>query len=120
MKNWSSSNLISMIAIYHVAPGKHLEFIKWMADRQAVSESLGHPIADWYVHLDGDSWDYVAVAPILTEAQENQAEAALKQRGLTTGFAAGIELRHFILSHTDTKVAGPMLPSEMLAAAQGR
>lgn len=108
------------ISIYHIAPGKHVEFLGWMEARQSISESLGFELANWYAHIDGDSWDYIVVAPMLTEEQEKQVEAQSQRRGLTTGFAAGIELRHYMLSHTDTIAIGPVSASELASMAQGR
>ena len=108
------------ISIYHIAPGKHVDFLKWMEARESISESLGFPLSSWYAHIDGDSWDYIVVAPTLTEDQEKQVETQSQRRGLTTGFAAGIELRHYILSHTDTIAAGPVSASELASMARGR
>ena len=110
----------ALVSIYHVAPGKHLDFLKWMAAREAVDQSLGLAPTKWYAHLDGDSWDYVAVGPALTDEQDEQVESEAGRRGLTTGFAAGIELRHFIRSHTDTTVLGPLSAADLVSAAQGR
>ena len=31
------------IALYRVAPGKHLEFLKWLADRDAIDKEAGVP-----------------------------------------------------------------------------
>ena len=107
------------ISIYHIAPGKHLDFLKWMAAREGINKSLGFPQAEWYAHVDGDSWDYVVIAPKLSDEQEEQADADARKRGLSTGFAAGLELRHFIRSHTDTISVGPITPSRLVAAAQG-
>ncbi len=107
-----------IVSIYHVAPGQHINFLKWQAARAAVNQSLGFPPTSWYAHLDGDSWDYVAVAPKLTEQQEMQADVEARNRGLTSGFAAGIELRHFMLSHTDTIAMGPVSVTELVALAQ--
>ncbi len=109
-----------MISIYHVAPGKHVDFLRWMGAREGISESLGFPLASWYAHLDGDSWDYIVVSPVLTEEQEEQVEEQSQRRGLTTGFAAGIELRRLMLSHTDTVALGPVSASELASMAQGR
>ena len=106
------------ISIYHIAPGKHVDFLKWMEARESISESLGFPLSSWYAHIDGDSWDYIVVAPTLTEDQEKQVETQSQRRGLTTGFAAGIELRHYILSHTDTIAAGPVSATELVALGQ--
>ncbi len=108
----------AMVSIYHVAPGQHLNFLKWQAAREAVSRSLGFPPTSWYAHLDGDSWDYISVGPRLSEQQEMQADREARNRGLTSGFAAGIELRHFMLSHTDTIAAGPVSATELVALGQ--
>ena len=106
------------VSIYHVAPGQHISFLKWHAAREVVNQSLGLPKTSWYAHLDGDSWDYVSVGPKLTERQEMQVERETRNRGLTTGFAAGIELRHFILSHTDTIAMGPVSATELATLGQ--
>ncbi len=108
----------AIVSLYHVAPGQHINFLEWQAAREAVNQSLGFPATSWYAHLDGDSWDYVIVAPRLTEQQEMQADVEARNRGLTSGFAAGIELRHFILSHTDTIVVGPVSATELVTLGQ--
>ena len=103
----------TIVSIYHVAPGKHVAFLKWMADRDAIDKGLGLPLAQWYVHMQGDSWDYVGIAPELSEAQQKKSDDAAKARGLATGPRASIEFRQFITSHTDTISAGPMTASEL-------
>ena len=108
----------AMVSIYHVAPGQHINFLKWQAAREAVNQSLGFPPTSWYAHLDGDSWDYIAVGPRLTAQQEMQVDRETRNRGLTSGFAAGIELRHFMLSHTDTITMGPVSVSELVTLGQ--
>ncbi len=109
----------SLVSIYHVAAGQHLAFLQWMAAREAIDVQLGIPATQWYAHLDGDSWDYAAVGPVTTDEQERAVEAAAKAQGLTTGFAAGIELRHLINSHTDTFALGPISATDLVALAQG-
>jgi hypothetical protein len=108
----------AMVSIYHIAPAQHINFLKWQAAREAVNQSLGLPPTSWYAHLDGDSWDYVAIGPRLTERQEAQVESEARDRGLTTGLAAGIELRHFMLSHTDTIALGPVSATELVTLGQ--
>ena len=54
----------------------------------------------------------------LTEQQEMQVEREAGNRGLTTGFASGIEIRHFILSHTDTISLGPVSVTELATLGQ--
>lgn len=107
---------VSVVSIYHVAPGKHVEFLKWMAAREAVAKEAGLPAGQWYAHMDGDSWDYVAIGPKPSDADDKKAMELGKKKGLKTGPAGGIELRSLISSHTDTFAAGPLSAAEILKA----
>lgn len=106
----------AIVSLYRVAPGKHEAFLKWMADRDAIDKQLGLPRAQWYAHYQGDSWDYVAIAPELTDAQQKKEDDAAKAKGLTIGAKASVEFRQFIASHTDTVAFGPMSASELAGA----
>ena len=106
----------AIVSLYRVAPGKHEAFLKWMADRDAIDKQLGLPRAQWYAHYQGDSWDYVAIAPELTDAQQKKEDDAAKAKGLTFGARASVEFRQFIASHTDTVAFGPMSASELAGA----
>ncbi len=103
----------SLISIYRIAPGKQADFLKWMATREAVGKEIGIAATQWYAHVDGDSWDYVAVGPDNNAEQDKKLEAALKKHGLTTGFKQNLEVRQFISSHTDTFAVGPVTVSEL-------
>lgn len=103
----------AIISIYRIAPGKQLDFIKWMANRDAVDREAGVPATQWYAHLDGDSWDYVAIAPNLDRATSDKSDAAARKHGLKVGMASGLELRTLMSSHTDTISAGPYTASEL-------
>src|SRR5262245_3269205 len=93
-----------MVAIYQIAPGKHLDFLKWMAAREAVLKEAGAPVPTWYVHRDGGSWDYISIAPVLDGAKQDEMEkkvdALAKQKGLAIGFKASLEFRQFVSSHS--------------------
>ena len=106
----------SIVSIYRIAPGKHLAFLKWMAAREALGASAGVPATQWYRHLDGDSWDYVAIAPD-TRTMDDKLDAAAKQKGLTSGVKASLELRQWMAVHTDTYAAGPMTAEQMAQEA---
>jgi len=108
---------VAIVSIYHVAPGKHLEFLKWMAAREEVDKSLGLEPGRWYAHMDGASWDFVAISPERTDEEDARIDKVLREKGLTTHFAAALELRHLISSHSDTFAAGPYTASELVAAA---
>ena len=105
------------VSIYRVAPGKHLEFLKWMAAREALDGEAGVPATQWYAHMSGDSWDYVAIGPDLDEATSDKVDAAARKRGLTVGPKAGLEFRQLMGWHSDTVVAGPMSATQLVDAA---
>jgi hypothetical protein len=105
------------IALYRVAPGKQLDFLKWMAETDAIDKEAGVPVSQVYAHTNGDSWDYMQIAPDLTKEQQAKVDEVSKKRGRKTGIAAGLEFRTFIAWHTDTMTVGPMTPAELVAAA---
>lgn len=107
----------SIVSIYRIAPGKHLAFLKWMAAREAADASAGIPATQWYRHLDGDSWDYVGIAPAMDDATGQKSDAAAKSRGLSTGMKAGLELRELMASHTDTYASGPSTAAQLVQEA---
>jgi hypothetical protein len=106
-----------VVAIYHVAPGKHAEFLKWMAARDAIAKQAGIADTQWYAHLDGDSWDYLSIGPKTTDAQDDKTDEIAKSKGMTSGFAAGVEFRTMISSHTDTYARGPTTSAALAEAA---
>ena len=120
MKQASPNPPTMIVAIYRVATGKHLDFLKYMAQGNAIATEAGVGATQWYAHLDGDSWDFVTISPATTDEQDKKVDALRKQRGLPTGFAAGIEFRQFISSHTDTYARGPTTAAELVAAAGQR
>jgi hypothetical protein len=107
----------SVVSIYHVAPGKHLEFLRWQAARDAASAEAGIGAAQWYAHMDGDSWDFVSISPATTDAQDDKVDAILKSKKLTTGYKAALEFRTMITSHTDTYARGPTTAAALVEAA---
>jgi hypothetical protein len=108
-----------IVAIYHVAPGKHLDMLKWFAAREAIDKEAGVRPMQWYVHTDGDSWDFVSIAPKLTDAEDAKVDELSKKKGLKTGLPAALEFRQFIASHTDTFARGPMSASDLVKEAGG-
>jgi hypothetical protein len=107
----------SIVSIYRIAPGKHLAFLKWMAAHEASDASAGIPATQWYRHLDGDSWDYVAIAPAMDDAMGSKSDAAAKSHGLSSGMKASLELRELMASHTDTYAAGPSTAAQLVQEA---
>jgi hypothetical protein len=105
------------ISIYHVAPGKQLEFLKWMALDDEVAKEAGIPGVQLYAHLDGDSWDYVGLGPATTPEQDKKKDDIAAKHGLKTGLPSALEFRALLTSHTDTFVVGPVTAAELVAQA---
>lgn len=105
------------ITIYHVAPGKHLEFLRWMAAQDEVAKEAGVPTVQLYAHIDGDSWDYLGLAPVTTLEQDKKLDEIATKKGLKTGLPASLEFRQFLASHTDTFAAGPTSAADLVAQA---
>lgn len=108
----------AIVSIYHIAPGKQLEFLKWQAARDAAAAEAGVAATQWYVHMDGDSWDFVGISPMTTDEQDDKIEKIVAGKGMTTGFKAGLEFRTMVASHTDTLARGPTSAQSLVDAAK--
>lgn len=106
-----------VVAIYRVAPGKQLDFLKWMAAREAIDREAGVGATQWYAHMSGDSWDYVAISPDVDDATSDKLDEMARKRGLKVGPQAGLEFRQMMAFHTDTLAAGPMTASQLVDRA---
>lgn len=104
-----------LVQIYHVAPGHHVDFLKWLDQQDRIAAAAGVPRGQLYAHMDGDSWDYLVINPVTTPAQDAALDAAAKSMGVNS-MRGGIEMRKHITSHTDTFVRGPITAAEYLAA----
>jgi hypothetical protein len=107
----------SRVALYRIVPGKQLEFLKWVAENDAIDKEAGVPISQMYAHTNGDSWDYMQIAPDLTDAQQAKVDEVTKKHGRKTGFAASLEFRTMIAWHSDTMTIGPTTAADLVAAA---
>jgi len=105
-----------IVSLYRAAPGQQVSLLKWMARQDQASIAAGLPASQIYIHVSGDSWDYLVINPVTTKAQDDAVEAAAKKMGITSGPRAGIEFRTMIASHTDTTSDGPMTAAQILAA----
>lgn len=109
----------AIVSIYHVAPGHQIAFLKWQDQQDRIAAAAGVPRGQLYAHTDGDSWDYMVINPVTTEAQDAALEAAGRRMGVNV-MRGGIELRQHITSHTDTFTRGPMSAAEYLATVGER
>jgi hypothetical protein len=105
----------AIVSLYHAAPGQQLALLNWMAKQDQAAAAAGVGPSQIYVHTSGDSWDYLVINPVTTDAQDAAIEAAQKKMGMTVGPRAGLEFRTMITSHTDTYAVGPMTAAQMLA-----
>lgn len=105
------------VCLYRVAPGRHLDFLRWQAVQDEVAREAGVAVPQVYAHVDGDAWDFMLIAPVTTPEQDEKLDAIAARRGLKTGFPAVIEFRQFLAWHSDTLAAGPTTAAELAAAA---
>ncbi len=114
----------SLIVIYNVSAGKYMDFVKWMAEGEAIAKEAGAPAAQWYVHHNGAGWDYISITPQLSAAQQEvvdkKDEEIRKKKGLPMGMAAGLKFRQFISNHSDTFAGGPFTAEQLVKMAEGK
>jgi hypothetical protein len=108
----------ALIGIYNIAPGKHLEFLKWMAAREQIASEAGAAATQWYAHRDGASWDYIAIGPVLSDEMSKKIDDMSAKKNLTIGFKASLEFRQYVSSHTDTYAMGPVSAADLVKAAE--
>ena len=105
----------AIVSLYRAAPGQQEALLRWLADQDRVAKSVGIAPMQLYVHTDGDSWDYMGINPVTTDAQDEAMDAAAKKLGLQSGARVSLELRKYIASHTDTATIGPISAEQALA-----
>ena len=105
------------VSLYRAAPGHQIELLKWLAQQDRIAAAAGLAPGQLYAHTDGDSWDYMAIDPVTTPAQDAAVEAAAAKMGMATGPASNLEFRKYISMHTDTFTIGPVTAQQYLAMA---
>ena len=108
----------AIIRIYRIAAGKQLDFLKWLAEGDAMDKEAGVPVGKIYAHTDGDSWDYLVVSPDLSKEQTAKVADVSRKHGRKTGFASSLEFRTFVASHTDTFAIGPVSAADLVAMSK--
>ena len=110
----SASPPRAIVSLYRAAPGHQEALLQWLAQQDRIAAAAGQPANQLYAHTDGDSWDYMMIGPVTTEAQDQAFEAAARKLGLPAGPKGGLELRKHIAQHTDTYTVGPMSAAQLL------
>lgn len=108
----------AIISLYHAAPGQQEALLRWLANQDRAAQAAGVRPLQLYAHTDGDSWDYMGIGSVTTDAQDQAIDAAARKLGMATGPRAGMELRKYILTHTDTHTVGPITAEQALARAR--
>lgn len=103
-----------IVSLYHAAPGQQEALLRWLANQDRATVAAGIAPSQIYVHTDGDSWDFMIINPVTTDAQDAATEAAAKRMGISYGPRASMEFRKYILTHTDTYTVGPMTAAQAL------
>ena len=106
------------VSLYEVAPGRQLDFLRWLAAREEAAKTAGVPPIQVYAHLEGDRWDYMVLWPVTTAEQDGKLDEAARAKGLKTGFPAALEFREMLAAHTDTLAEGPTTATALVALAK--
>jgi hypothetical protein len=105
-----------MVEIYHIAPGQHQAFLRFIARFDEVNAAAGLPPRQLYVHSDGASWDFMLIQPAeYPPGADERVAAAAKRLGVPGGAKFFLEIRHYIAEHTDTVARGPTTAADFLA-----
>jgi hypothetical protein len=110
----------AIVTLYRVAPSNELEFLRRMAAREAVEKEAGVPATEWYMRTNGDGWNFIAIGPDLSDAQQDKVDTLARKKGLPSGVHASEEFRELVTSQTDTFVKGPTSATQLVQQAEGR
>lgn len=111
----AAQNDTRMIEIYHIAPGKQVEFLKLIAQYDEANRQAGLPPRELYVHSDGGAWDFLLIqSETVDPAKQALVDAALKKLGAPTGAKFWVAIRQTIAEHTDTVATGPTTARDWL------
>ena len=69
------------VSLYEVAPGRQLDFLRWLAAREEAAKTAGVPPIQVYAHLEGDRWDYMVLWPVTTAEQDKKLDEAAAREG---------------------------------------
>jgi hypothetical protein len=106
----------SQVEIYRIAPGQQEAFLRDVAKWDEANKMAGLPPRQLYVHEDGASWDYILIQPAHITPEQSKAvfEAATKL-GLPHGHDYFLNIRKYILEHSDTSAEGPTTAADWLS-----
>ena len=105
--------------IFKLAPGKQEEFVRLLAEADAVSAAAGLPPTQLFFHDNGADFDVILFKPVTgvepTPGQEAAMAKKHKELGIPSGPAYFVNLRRLVAEHTDSKTYGPLSAGQWLA-----
>lgn len=105
-----------LVEIYRIAPGKHEEFLRFIAYLDDINIKAGLPARDLYVHSDGAGWDFILIQPAsIPEELSDAYGKAWDESGAPSGADFFLHIRKFIVEHSDTFAYGPTSAGEYLS-----
>jgi hypothetical protein len=108
-----------LVEIYRIAPGKHEEFLRFIAFLDDINIQAGLPPRELYIHNDGAGWDFIIIQPASTPPDKADALAkAWEESGAPSGPNFFLHIRQFITEHSDTFATGPTSAADYLSGVE--
>jgi len=105
-----------LVEIYRIAPGKHEEFLRFVAFLDDINIKAGLPPRQLYVHNDGSDWDFIIIQPASTPPDKAEAlSRAWDESGAPSGADFFLKIREYIAEHSDTFATGPTTARDYLS-----
>lgn len=111
---------VAWIEIFRLAPGKHEEFVRFIALSDEIGALGGYPPTQLYFHENGAEFDVILLKPAVDVVPTAEQEAAMERRSQELGIPTGgpayfVHIRSFVASHSDTKTIGPISAAQWLS-----
>lgn len=103
--------------IFRLAPGKHEEFVRFVAQGDEILAAGDLPPTQLFFHESGENFDVILFKPGRPDPTPEQ-EAAMakkgKELGVPTGPAYFVYLRELVATHSDSHAVGPISAGQWL------
>ena len=105
---------VKTIDLVRVVPGKHYEFMKWMAAWDEVYKEIGLAPPQWFRNIKGDKWDFIIIWPHFDRDMEAKMEKVGKAKGLEVGMNWHMKYWELVSESTGTLMEGPTTPAALI------
>jgi hypothetical protein len=107
---------MSSVEVFRIAPGQHENFLKMLAQIEALGRQAGLNDNELYIHDSGASWDFILIK---RHGQDPKKYAALvelmRKAQMPSGPDYFFESRKMFAWHEDTEAIGPTTATDYLA-----